>query len=101
MKTSKFKLTPISGTQNRIFIKPIKEEKVSQGGIIIVEAADKKPTEGIIIAISERDSNGKEPNVMVGDHVYFSEYVAAVESEYEGEKFLVMKEADLFAKLNK
>lgn len=73
-------------------------EKKSKGGIILVEKEEKKPTEGIVIAVSEADENGIKPNIKVGDHVFFSEY-AGTPSEFEETKFLVMKESDIFAKL--
>lgn len=97
---SKFKLTPIAGTNNRVFVTLNKEEKVSKGGIIMIQKEDSTPKEGTVIAVSERDNNGKEPNVKVGDYILFSQY-AGTESEYEGDEFLSMKETDIFAVVNK
>lgn len=98
---SEFKLIPISGTNNRVYVQiPPKKEKVSAGGIIIPGSVtdEQKPKEGVVIAVSELDNNGKAPNVKVGDYVFFSPF-AGQETEFEGQFFLTMKESDIHAKL--
>jgi len=98
---SEFKLQPIAGSKNRVYVQTAKkQEKVSAGGIIMIQDEEKKPTEGIVLAVSESDENGKLPNVAVGDTVFFSEF-AGTETEFENTKFLVMKEYDIHAKLKK
>lgn len=94
-----FKLIPIAGSKNRVYIEiPEKKEKISKGGIILAEIEEKKPTEGVVLAVSESDENGNKPNVKAGDYVFFSPY-AGTESEFDGKKFLVMKESDIHSKL--
>lgn len=96
-----FPLIPVSGTKNKVFITPDEgAEKKSAGGIIIVEQKVKKPTSGIVLAISIADENGVKPTLKVGDHVMFNEY-AGLDADYGGINFLVMKEYDIYAKLKK
>lgn len=90
-------ITPIAGTKNRVFIKVTNEEKVTTGGIILVEDREKSPTEGVVYAVSEQDDTGMQPNVKVGDYVYFPEN-APTPLTINGEEFLVIKESMLYAK---
>lgn len=90
-------ITPIAGTKNRVFIKESTEEKVTSGGIILMEDAEKAPTEGIVVGVSERDETGMEPNVKVGDYVYFPEN-APYPIQIGEETFLVLKENQIYAK---
>lgn len=96
---SDFKLIPIAGTKNRVYVElPPKKEKVSLGGIILAGQEEKRPTEGTVIAVSEKDDLGMLPNVKVGDTVFFAEHVGQ-EAEFEGRNYLVMRENDIQAKL--
>lgn len=96
-----FKLIPIAGSRNRVYIEiPPKKEKVSNGGIIIAELEESKPTEGTVLAVSEVDENGCKPSVKAGDYVFFSPF-SGLESEFEGTTFLVLRESDIHSKLKK
>ncbi len=99
IKTKQFPLVPVSGTRNKVFVELNKEEKVSSGGIILVDTEPKR-TEGTVIAVSEKDDSGQLPNVQIGDYVFFPAYTATI-MNYEGEEYLVIKESDIQAKLNK
>lgn len=109
----KFKLEPIAGGGNRIFIERAKaEETISAGGLVIpavfeqalgdgrFETVQKVKNEGTVIAVSPNDASGNKPTVKVGDYVLFSEY-AGMKHEFEGKEYLVMKEADIHARLKK
>ena len=101
-----FKLIPVAGTSNKVFVTlPPKKEKTignSDFKLILVEDLKeeniKRDNEGTVIAISEADPNGIKPTLKTGDYVFFSEF-AGIESEFDGVKYLVMKEADVYAKL--
>lgn len=115
-----FPLIPVAGTKNRVFVKPIfpdEDEKVLTSGIIVpklahvhaftkVEPNDqqaeekKKATEGIVIAVSERDEVGQLPNTQVGDHVFFDPF-AAKEQIFGTETYLYLREGSIHAKLAK
>lgn len=106
-----FNLIPLAGTKNKVFVQPIIEkEKISAGGLILInmditklqdgttEVTEKRPTKGIVLAISEADENGIPPTLKVGDTVLFSEYSGKF-AEFEGTDYLVMKENEIYAKL--
>ena len=77
---------------DRVLIKPVAaEEKI--GGIIIPDTAKEKPLQGIVIAAG----NGTKDEDMVlkeGDNVLYGKY-SGTELDYEGEKYLIMRQADV------
>ena len=69
------------------------EEKV--GGIIIPDTAKEKPLNGTIVAVGE----GTKDEKMIlkeGDNVLYGKY-AGTELEYEGKKYLMMRQSDVLA----
>ena len=81
---------------NRVLVLPAPaEEKV--GGIIIPDTAKEKPQRGRVIAIGQ----GTKDEAMVlkeNDTVLYGKY-AGTELEYEGEKYLIMRQSDVLAVL--
>lgn len=81
---------------DRVLVLPAPaEEKV--GGIIIPDTAKEKPQRGRVIAIGQ----GTKDEAMVlkeNDTVLYGKY-AGTELEYEGEKYLIMRQSDVFAVL--
>lgn len=80
---------------DRVIVKPCAAESVSVGGIIIPDTAKEKPIKGIVVACG----NGKkdEPmTVKVDDTVLHSKH-AGTEIEIDGDKYLIMREADIMA----
>ena len=78
---------------DRVVIKPAKAEEKTKGGIIIPDTAKEKPQRGEIIAVGP----GKDGNAMTvskGDVVLYGKY-AGQEMEYEGSKYLIMREDDV------
>ena len=75
-------------------------ESTTAGGIIIPDTAKEKPQKGEIVAVGpgRTDENGKviNMNVKVGDMVLYSKY-GGNELEYDGEKYLIMSESDIYA----
>ena len=75
-------------------------ESKTTGGIIIPDTAKEKPQKGKIVAVGpgRTDDNGKaiKMNVKVGDKVLYSKY-GGTEIEYDGEKYLIMSEPDIYA----
>ena len=71
------------------------EEKV--GGIIIPDTAKEKPLRGKVVAAG----NGTKDEEMIlkeGDTVLYGKY-AGTELEYEGTKYLMMRQSDVLAVL--
>ena len=73
------------------------EEKV--GGIIIPDTAKEKPQHGTIVAAG----NGTKDEEMVlkeGDEVLYGKY-SGTELEVEGTKYLIMRQSDVLAVVQK
>lgn len=85
---------------NRVLIQRAKAQ-ATKGGILLPDAAQEKPKEGIVIAVGpgKIDDQGKrEPlNVSVGDRVLFTSYsgTEVKQSDHNGEEYLIMSEDDI------
>jgi chaperonin GroES len=80
---------------DRVIVAPAAAEEKTKSGIIIPDTAKEKPQRGEIVAVG----NGKkdEPmTVKVGDQVLYGKY-AGTEINIDGQDYLIMKEADIFA----
>ena len=80
---------------DRVLIKPAAAEEKTLGGIIIPDSAKEKPLKGEIIAVGN-GTKDEEMVVKVGDNVLYGEY-AGTEIELDGEKYLIMRRADVLA----
>ncbi|MBR4573257.1 MAG: co-chaperone GroES [Prevotella sp.] len=79
---------------DRVLIKPAAaEEKI--GGIIIPDTAKEKPLKGEIIATGN-GTKDEEMVLKVGDQVLYGKY-AGQELEFDGEKYMVMRQSDVIA----
>ena len=85
---------------DRVVVKPLEEVEVKKGGIIIPDTAKEKPMEGEIVEIGSGRLNedGKKMPLEVkkGDRVLYGKY-SGTEVSIDGEEFLIMREADIFA----
>lgn len=93
------KLKPL---QDRVIVKQAQAEEKTKSGIILPDAAKEKPTKGKVIAVGagKRDDNGKlhALNVKEGDMVYYGKY-SGTDVEVNGEKFVILREADILGVL--
>ena len=80
---------------DRVLIKPAAAEEKTLGGIIIPDSAKKKPLKGEIVAVGN-GTKDEEMVVKVGDNVLYGKY-AGREIELDGEKYLIMRQADVLA----
>ena len=83
---------------DRVLIKPAAAEEKTIGGIIIPDSAKEKPLRGEVLAVG----NGTKDEEMVlqaGDQVLYGKY-AGTELELDGEKYLIMRQADVLAKIS-
>ena len=79
----------------RVIILPSPAEEVTVSGIIIPDSAKEKPLKGKVVAAG----NGTKDEEMLlkeGDEVIFGKY-AGTEVEFEGEKYLIMRQSDVLA----
>ncbi|MEE0671198.1 MULTISPECIES: co-chaperone GroES [Prevotella] len=83
---------------DRVLVLPAQaEEKV--GGIIIPDTAKEKPQHGTIVAAG----NGTKDEEMIlkeGDEVLYGKY-SGTELEIEGTKYLIMRQSDVLAVVQK
>ncbi len=91
-------LKPLS---NHLFIEPLEEEKVTKGGIVLPETAEKeRPIKGKVLATGPGKKNDKGEiqlmSVKIGDTVLFKKY-GPDEVELDGKKYLVADEDDILA----
>ena len=80
---------------DRVLIEPAAAEEKTIGGIIIPDTAKEKPLQGKVVATG----NGTKDEEMVvkeGDTVLYGKY-AGTELEYDGKKYLVMRQRDILA----
>ncbi len=93
----------IQPLSNRVVLKPLDEEKMTQSGIVLPDR-DEKPTTGEVVAVGpgkKGDDGTVIPmEVQVGQKVLFKKY-GFDEVEVEGEKYLIGDEGDIVAVLDK
>ena len=84
---------------DRVLISPAAAEEVTAAGIIIPDAAKEKPLKGTVIATGD---GTKEEKMVVkeGDEVLFGKY-AGTEIELDGVKYLIMRQSDVLAVVEK
>ena len=89
---------------DRVIVKVKEEEEKTVGGIVLASNAKKKPTEGEVVAVGDGAyaSNGEKipMSVKKGDVVIYDRYYdrySGTNVEYEGEKYLVLREKDILA----
>jgi len=91
------KIKPLA---DRVVIKPAQAEEKTKGGIILPDTAKEKPVVGEIVAVGPgkvTDDGKKVPmEVKVGDKVLYGKY-SGTEVTIEGDEYLIMREADIFA----
>ena len=91
-------MSKIQPLADRVLVKPAAAEEKTVGGIIIPDSAKEKPLRVEVLAVG----NGTKDEEMVlkaGDQVLYGKY-AGTELELEGEKFLIMRQSDVLAKIN-
>jgi chaperonin GroES len=85
---------------DRLIVKRLEEEEKTKGGIIIPDTAKEKPVEGKVIAVGTgklKEDGTKIPmELKVGDRVLFTKY-GGTEIKIDGEEYLMMKEDDILA----
>jgi chaperonin GroES len=80
---------------DRVLILPAPAEEKTVGGIIIPDTAKEKPLQGEIVAAGN-GTKDEEMVLKVGDRVLYGKY-AGTELEYEGTKYLIMRQSDVLA----
>ena len=80
---------------DRVIIKPTPAEEVTMSGIIIPDSAKEKPLRGQVVAVGN-STKDEEMVLKAGNQVLYGKY-AGTEIEFDGEKYLIMRQADVLA----
>ena len=86
---------------DRVVVRRIEEDTKTAGGIIIPDTAKEKPIQGEVIAVGpgRREKGEAVPmELKVGDRVVYGKY-SGTQVELDGEEIILIKEADVIAKL--
>lgn len=85
---------------DRLVVKPLEEEEVTPGGIVLPETAKEKPQKGEVLAVGpgSRDDEGQyiAMDVSIGDKVLYAKY-GGTEVKVNGDKLLILRESDILA----
>lgn len=91
------KLKPLG---DRLVVKPLEEEEMTPGGIVLPETAKEKPQKGEVLATGPgaRDDEGNRiaMDVSVGDKVLYAKY-GGTEIKMNSDKLLILRESDVLA----
>jgi chaperonin GroES len=95
------KLQPLG---DRVVIKPLPQEEVTKGGIVLPDTVKEKPQEGKVIAVGPgkvaEDGSRVAMEVKVGDTVVYAKY-AGTEIKESGDDLIILRESDILAKKGK
>ena len=80
---------------DRVLIEPAAAETKTASGIIIPDTAKEKPLQGKVIAVGG-GTKDEEMVLKEGDQVLYGKY-SGTEVEFEGVKYLVMRQSDVMA----
>ncbi|MDE6409488.1 MAG: co-chaperone GroES [Muribaculaceae bacterium] len=85
----------IKPLSDRVLIEPTAAEEVTMAGIIIPDSAKEKPLKGKVIAVGQ-GTKDEEMILKAGDTVLYGKY-SGTEIEFEGVKYLMMRQSDVLA----
>jgi len=80
---------------SRLLIKPIKEERKTEGGIVLPDTAKEKPMKAEVIEVGK---DVEDLDIKAGDKVIFSKY-AGTEIKINDEDYIVIDQDDILAKI--
>ena len=90
------KIQPLA---DRVLIQPAEAEQKTASGIIIPDTAKEKPQRGKVLAVG-KGTKDHEMTLKVGDNVLYGKY-SGTELEFEGEKYLMMRQSDVLEVIEK
>lgn len=97
----KIKFRPMD---DRILVEPCQADETTAGGIILPDTAREKPQRGVVITVGPGklldSGNRGEMGVKVGDEVFYGKY-AGTEIEFGTDKYVIIRENDILAVVDK
>jgi len=99
-EVASMKLKPLG---DRLIVQALEEEEMTASGIVLPDTAKEKPQRGKVLAVGDGkwDDEGDKRiplDVSEGDEVLYSKY-GGTEVTVEGDDLLVLREADVLAKV--
>ena len=89
---------------DRILVKRLAEQERTAGGLFIPDSAKEKPIEAEVIAVGNgrmlEDGTVRKLDVKAGDKVLFGKYSGS-EVKLDGEEYMIMREDDVLAIIEK
>ena len=89
---------------DRVVIEPLEAEETTSGGIVLPDAAKEKPQQGKVVALGSGKllESGKrgEMGLKKGDVIFYGKY-AGTEIKIDGEEYVILKESDVLAIIEK
>ncbi len=86
---------------DRLVVKPIEQEDITRGGILLPDTAKEKPQEGKVLAVGPgrlSDEGNRLPmDVKVGDIVVYAKY-GGTEIKVDEDELIILRESDILAK---
>ena len=80
---------------DRILVKPISEEYVSKGGLVVPDIAKEKPLKGTVV-MTGPGLKGKPVSVATGDTVLYGQY-SVVEMIFNDEIYTMIRDVEITA----
>ena len=80
---------------DRVLVLPAPAEEKTIGGIIIPDTAKEKPLQGKVVAVGN-GTKDEEMVLKVDDVVLYGKY-SGTEVEFDGTKYLIMRQSDVLA----
>lgn len=98
---AKLNLKPLD---DRVVVKQSEAEERTAGGIVLPDTAKEKPQRGSVVAVGpgkllDSGERGKL-SVKSGDEVFYAKY-AGSDVEVNGEKYVILRESDVLAVIEK
>lgn len=85
---------------DRVLIKPLEEQEVKKGSIIIPDTAKEKPQQGEVIEVGPGRKTEEDKLVAMevkkGDRILYGKY-SGTEVTVDEVDYLIMRESDIFA----
>jgi len=90
--------------EDRVLVKQDEAEEVTTGGIVLPDAAKEKPQRGTVVGVGpgKLTDTGKrgEMGLKKGDKVFYGKY-AGTEVEIDSKKYVILRETDVLAVIEK
>lgn len=90
---------PITPIHDKLIIKPVEADRVSEGGIIIPDSVQQRPNKATVVAAGEGLLD-RPMKLKVGDIVFHVKQ-AGTKIEYEKEEYWIISDRDVLCKFKK